>query len=112
AFSLALYHQPITGWTAAKLRGRSTATADTDRETVPFDIVLNIDNANIPLPHMQRVADIKELFLPVQFEFMQSFRSRLPAEAVELLTVDADDVAQIAVPAQNRAKDVVEIGEL
>ncbi len=61
---------------------------------------------------MQRVADVEELFLPVQFEFVQGFRSRLPAEAVELLTVDADDVAQIAVPAKNRAEDVVECREL
>jgi len=30
---------------------------------------------------MQRVADVEELFLPVQFEFMQDFRSRLAAEA-------------------------------
>ena len=43
---------------------------------------------------------------------MQSSRSRLPAEAVELLTVDADDVAQISVPAQKGAEDVVELGEL
>ena len=61
---------------------------------------------------MQRVADIEELFLPMQLEFVQSFGSRLSAKAVELLAVDADDVAQIAIPAENRAKDVVEIGEL
>ena len=57
---------------------------------------------------MQRVADIKELFLAVQFEFVQSFQSRLSPEAVELLTMDADDVAQIAVPVQDGAEDVVE----
>ena len=61
---------------------------------------------------MQRVADVEELFLPVQFEFMQGFRSRLPAKAVELLTVDADDVAQIAVPTKNGAEDIVEFREL
>jgi hypothetical protein len=47
----------------------------------------------------------------VQFEFMQRFRSRLAAEAVEFLTMDADDVARIAVPAKNRAEDVVEFGK-
>lgn len=61
---------------------------------------------------MQRVADVEKLFLPMQFEFVQSFRSRLAAEAVEFLAVDTDDVAQIAFPAQKRAKDVVEIEEL
>ena len=54
---------------------------------------------------MQRVADVQELFLPVQFKFVQGFRTRLPAEAVEFLTVDTDDVAEIAVPAKNRAED-------
>ena len=61
---------------------------------------------------MQRVADIKELLLPMQFEFMQSFGSGLSAETVELLAVYADDVAQIAAPAKNRAKGVVELREL
>jgi hypothetical protein len=45
----------------------------------------------------------------MQFEFMQGFVSRLSAEAVELLAVDADDVAHIAVTAKDRAKDVVEV---
>jgi hypothetical protein len=47
----------------------------------------------------------------MQFEFVQSFGSRLSAKAVELLAVDADNVAQVAIPAENRTKDVVEIGE-
>lgn len=58
------------------------------------------------------VTDVEELLLPVQFEFVQRFRSRLPAEAVELLTVDANDVAQVTVPAKNCTEDVVELGEL
>ena len=72
AFSLALNHEPVTGRTTAKLRGRGTAAAHTEREIVAFYRVLNIDDADIPLPQMQRVADVEELFLPVQFEFMQS----------------------------------------
>jgi hypothetical protein len=112
AFSLALDHEPVPGRTTAKLRRRSAAAAHTERNIAAFDSVLNIDDANIPLPHMQRVADVEELFLPMQFEFVQSFGSRLSAKAVELLAVDADDVAQVAIPAENGAKDVVEIGEL
>jgi hypothetical protein len=38
-----------------------------------FDCILNVEDANIPLPHVQRVATVHELFLPVQFEFVQSF---------------------------------------
>jgi hypothetical protein len=33
-----------------------------------------------------------------------------PAEAVELLTMDAKEVDQIAPPAQNGAEDIVESG--
>ena len=37
---------------------------------VGFSTVLNIQDSNIPLPHMQRVADVEELFPPVQLEFV------------------------------------------
>jgi hypothetical protein len=39
------------------------------------------------------------------------FGPRLPPEAVELLTVHTNDVAQIAVPPEDRAEHVVEFGE-
>jgi hypothetical protein len=39
-------------------------------------------------------------------------RLGFPAEAVELLTMDAKEVAGIAPPAQNGAEDIVEIWEL
>ena len=60
---------------------------------------------------MQGVADVEELFLPVQLELVQCFRPRLPPEAVELLTVHTNDVAQIAVPPEDNAEHVVEFGE-
>jgi len=41
---------------------------------------------------------------------VQSVRSGLSTEAVELLGVYADDVVQIAVPAQNGSEHVVELG--
>jgi len=64
------------------------------------------------LPHVERVADVEELFLPMQLEFVQGLRPVLPAEAVELLAVDPDDITQIAVPAEDSAKYIVELGEL
>ena len=68
---------------------------------------LNIQDANVPLPYMQGIADVEELFLPVQLELVQCFRPRLPPEAVELLTVHTNDVAQIAVPPEDSAEHVV-----
>jgi hypothetical protein len=54
---------------------------------------------------MQGVAGVEKLFLSVQSEFVQGIGSRFPAKAVELLTVDTNEVAQIAVPPENGAKD-------
>jgi hypothetical protein len=58
---------------------------------------------------MQGVADVEELFLPVQSELMQGAGSRLPTKAVELLGMDTENVAQIAAPSQDGAKHVVEL---
>ena len=48
----------------------------------------------------------------MQSEFVPGFGPRSPAEAVELLTVEANDVAQIAVPPENGTEDFVEFREL
>ena len=61
---------------------------------------------------MEGVADVEKLLLTVQLQFVQGFGVRPAPKAVELLTVDANDKAQITPPAQNGAKDIVEIGEL
>ena len=50
---------------------------------------------------MQRVADIEKLLLPVQLQLVQGFRTRFATKAVELLAVDANDVAEIDLPAGN-----------
>ena len=42
---------------------------------------------------------------------MQCFRPRLPPEAINFLTVHTNDVAQIAVPPENRAEHVVKFVE-
>jgi len=47
----------------------------------------------------------------MEYELVQSVRSGLSTEAVELLGVYADDVVQIAVPAQNGSEHVVEFGQ-
>jgi CheY-like chemotaxis protein len=74
AVSLPPQHQPVAGWTAAKLRWRSAAATEADRHEVIFSSFLNVQDSNIPLPQMQGVADVKELFLSAQFEFVQGFR--------------------------------------
>src|ERR1700674_3088677 len=101
----------IAGWTSAKLRGRSAAAAHADRRVVVLVTLLNIQDANVPLPHIQGVADVEELFLSVQLGLVQCFGPRLPPKAVELLTVHTNDVAQITVPPEDNAEHVVEFGE-
>src|SRR6266481_3533696 len=41
-----------TIWTSRPQRRRSAAAAHTDRRVVTFDPFLNIQDANVPLPHM------------------------------------------------------------
>ena len=65
----------------------------------------------LPLPHVQGVADVEKSLLPVQLILVQCFRPRLPPEAVNFLTVHTNDVAQIAVPTENRAEHVVKFVE-
>src|SRR5271165_5391553 len=96
---------------SAKLRGRSASATHTDRRVAAFDPLLNIQDANVPLPHVQGVADAEELLLPVQLELVKRFRPRLPPEATNFLTVYTNDVAQIAVPPENRAEHVVKLAE-
>ena len=60
---------------------------------------------------MQGVANVEEFFLPVQLELVQCFGPRLPPEAINFLTVHPNDVAQIAVPPENRAEHVVKFVE-
>ena len=47
----------------------------------------------------------------MQLELVQCFRPPLPPEAIELLTVHTNDVAQITVPPEDNAEHVVEFGE-
>jgi hypothetical protein len=61
--------------------------------------------------NMEAVADVEKLLLAVQLQFVQGFGVRLAPKAVELLTMDANDRAQITPQAQNGAKEIVEIGE-
>jgi hypothetical protein len=37
---------------------------------VAFDPILNIQDPNVPLPHVQGVADVEELLLPVELKLV------------------------------------------
>lgn len=54
----------------------------------------------------------EEPFLAVQPEPMPSYETSAAAKTVELLPVDVNDLAQIAIAAQNGAKDIVELEEI
>ena len=88
-----------------------TAATQANGIGLTFHRLLNVENADLPLPQVQGVADIKELFLPVRLELVQCFRPRVPAKTVELLPVDADNVAQIVILSKNGPEDVVELGQ-
>jgi len=72
---------------------------------------MSLDGAVIPLPHVQRIADIEKLLLSVELQLVQGFRRRFPAKAIELLTVDTNDVTEITLPAENKPDHPVEFCE-
>lgn len=47
----------------------------------------------------------------MELQFAKGFRPRLPAEAVELLSMDANDVAKIAFPSKKDPHDFVKSWE-
>jgi hypothetical protein len=69
-FSLPFQHQAIPSWTAARFWWRSAAAIQAKGHMLAFSTVLNIQDSNILLPHMQGIADVEELFLQVQLEFV------------------------------------------
>ncbi len=92
--------------------GRSrSAAAQANRKVITFRAFLYIDHSNIPLPHVEGVADLEKLFLFMELQFAKRFRPRLPTEAVELLAVDANDVSEIAIPSKNGANHFVKVWE-
>jgi hypothetical protein len=76
----------------------SATTTQTSWLFIRLCLLLNVEDLNLPLPHMEGVADVEELFLPVQSELMQGAGSRLPTKAVELPGMDTENVAQIVAP--------------
>ncbi len=88
----------MSGWSAAVLgRSRSAAT-QANQKVISFRALLFID---IPLLHVEGVADVEELFLSVEFQFAKRFRQRLRRKLVELWAVDANDVSKVALPSRN-----------
>ena len=112
ALSLPFQHEPISHWTAAALQWCSATATQENGLTVALRPLLDVENLNIPLPHRLGVADVEELFPSVQFELVQGLGARLFSKAVELLAVDMNDIAQIAAPAQDGSKDVVELRQI
>ena len=87
------------------------AAAHADRRIVAFDPAPEYPRPERPTPTYPGCRRRRELFLSVQLELVQRFRPHLPSKAVELLTVHTNDVAQIAVPPENRAEHVVKFVE-
>jgi hypothetical protein len=59
-----------------------------------------------------RLLPLQKRFLAVELEFAEGGSPGLPAKAVELPPVDANDITQVTFPAEDGAKDSVEVVEL
>jgi hypothetical protein len=88
--------------------GSRPAATQTEGQVAIRQNALNVEDSDIPLPHMQRIADREKLLLPVELQLVQGFPPRFPAKAIELLTVDTNDVTEIILPAKNKPDHSVE----
>jgi len=84
AFPLPFQHQPVARWATTGIRWRCASATQANGHFVLFGYFLDVEHMDVPLPPIQGVANVKKLFLPVQFELMQRLGSSLPAKAVEL----------------------------
>ena len=92
-------HEAIPTWPATVLRWRSTASFQAHNiDVLAFDR-FDVQHPNLPLPHIQRVADVAEFLLATQRKVAQPFAMSLATEAVDLLSADAHDETQVLRPA-------------
>ena len=68
AVFLAFQHQTISARTAAKLRRRGAVTSQAERPAIAYHPGLDVEDANIPFPQVECVADIDELLLSMQLK--------------------------------------------
>ena len=109
---LTVEHQPIASGPTATLRRCGATTAQAKRIWVfGRSAFLNVHDTELPLPHVQQVADVEELLLAMRAKLSQGLRSRATPEAVELLPVDPKGVSEIATPAQYPLDDIMQIAQ-
>jgi hypothetical protein len=103
AFSVPLQHESITSGTATILRRSRTASFQTNRDLIAVRSVFLIQKPQLLFPKVDRTACVEKVFLGSQLKFPQSLGLGSAAKVVELLSVNAKDVAE-TIPARMAQK--------
>ena len=79
---------------------------------VTFGAILQINDTALPFPMVERAESVEEFLLPVETEIADLLGAVLALEAVELLALNLEGVADAGIPAEHSVKDVIKIGEV
>src|SRR5215471_13964309 len=92
------------------LRRRGSAAAQAQRRIHAHRSGFLVQEPDFPLPEIDRVAGVEEGFAGPQLELAQGFGTRCPAEAIELLAVNAEQEGDV-IPAEDGAEDRIKFVE-
>src|SRR5450755_2715122 len=108
-FSLLLpfQHEPVAGGTAAVLRRRGSATAQTQRRIVAFASRFLAQNSHLPFPKIDGRGGVEKRFAGTQLELAQGSGTSGPSKAAELQALHMEDKADV-LPAENGAENLIQ----
>ena len=94
------------------MRRRRAPFTDAYRRFIALGSILQVDDADFPFPLVERAERVKKLLLAMYSEVAQLLGSGLALEAVELLALDLECVADAAILTEHGVKNVIEIAEV
>src|SRR6516165_10366503 len=98
AHLLPLQHQVISGWAAGILRRRRALSTDTHRRMVTFGTIPQINDTELPFPLVEGAESVEEFLLPVETEIADLLGAVRALEAVEVLALNLEGVADAGIP--------------
>jgi hypothetical protein len=69
--------------------------------------ILKINDTELPFPLVEGAESVEELLLPMETEIADLLGAVLTLEAVELLALNLEGIADAGIPAEHSVKDVI-----
>jgi hypothetical protein len=73
---------------------------------------LDVSDPDLPFPEIQGITDIEKFLLPAQLKIAEPLPTGASLIAIKLLPMNADDEAQVVLPAQHTQEHIVKVGDL